>query len=276
MGDSGRTGLVAVPREIRPLYELLDQEGDERYGASVLRFGPAGGRPVALAEVPPGPVNAALGAQALVTHCRVTTLLSFGSAGALAGSLSTGDLVIAQRAIAHDAGSFLGHRFEPSGIVGRGGQGRIGWRRSFEADPGLVALALDAARRLGVCVHTGTVVTGNQAIFSTARRRWLHRTFDALAVEMETAAVAQVAVAHELPWVAVRAISDAASDELILDPGRLRFYLDDGRPAWRFQAGRWAYLLSHPVAWRRLRQLRRGLARASEQASRLVADMLLK
>jgi adenosylhomocysteine nucleosidase len=276
MGDSGRMGLVAVPREIRPLYELLDQEGAERYGASVLRFGTAGGGAVALAEVPPGPVNAALGAQALVTHCRVTALLSFGSAGALARGLSTGDLVIAQRAIAHDAGTFLGHRFEPSGIVGREGQGRIGWRRSFEADPGLVALALDAARRLGVRAHTGTVVTGNQAIFSTARRRWLHRTFDALAVEMETAAVAQVAVAHELPWVAVRAISDAASDELILDHRRLRFYLDDRRPAWRCQAGRWSYLLSHPGAWRRLWQLRRGLARASEQASRLVEDMLLK
>jgi 5'-methylthioadenosine/S-adenosylhomocysteine nucleosidase len=276
MGDSSRMGLVAVPREIRPLFELLDQEGEERFGASVLRFGTAGGRPVAFAEVPPGPVNAALGAQALVTHCRVTTLLSFGSAGALAGGLSTGDLVIAQRAIAHDAGTFLGHRFEPSGIVGRGGQGRIGWRRSFEADPGLVALALEAARRLGLSVHTGTVVTGNQAIFSTARRRWLHRTFDALAVEMETAAVAQVAVAHELPWAAVRAISDAASDELILEHGRLRFYLDDGRPAWRCQAARLAYLLSHPVAWRRLRQLRWGLARASEQASRLVQAMLLK
>jgi 5'-methylthioadenosine/S-adenosylhomocysteine nucleosidase len=275
MGDSGRIGLVAVPREILPLYDVLKQESEERYGASILRSGTAGGRPVALAEVPTGPVNAALGAQALVTRHRVTALLSFGSAGALAGGLSTGDLVIAQRAIAHDAGTFLGGRFEPSGIVARGGQGRIGWRRSFEADPGLVAQALDAAQRLGVQARAGTVVTGNQVIFSTARRRWLRRTFDALAVEMETAAVAQVAVAHKLPWVAVRAISDAASDELMLDYRRLRFYLDDGRPAWRCRADRWSYLLTHPAAWRRFRHLRRGLARATEQASRLVEAMLL-
>lgn len=147
MDDSGRIGLVAVPREIRPLYKVLDQESEERYGASILRSGTAGSRPVALAEVPTGPVNAALGAQALVTHHRVTSLLSFGSAGALAGGLSTGDLVIAQRAIAHDAGTFLGRHFEPSGIVDRGEQGRIGWRRSFQADPGLVAAALDTARR---------------------------------------------------------------------------------------------------------------------------------
>ncbi len=275
MGDLGRIGLVAVPREIRPLYEVLDQETEERYGASVLRSGIACGRPVALAEVPMGPVNAALGAQALITQHRVSALLSFGSAGALADGLSTGDLVIAQRAIAHDAGTFLGRRFEPTGIVDRGEKGQIGWRRFFDADPGLVALALDAAQRLGVHAHTGTVVTGNQAIFSTARRRWLCQTFDALAVEMETAAVAQVAVAHGLPWVAVRAISDAASDELILDYRRLYLYLDDRRPAWRCQADRWSYLLTRPAAWRRLWHLRRGLARASEQASRLVEAMLL-
>lgn len=275
MGHLGRIGLVAVPREIRPLYEALDQESEERYGASVLRSGTADSRPVALAEVPTGPVNAALGAQALITHHRVAVLVSFGSAGALAGGLSTGDLVIAQRAIAHDAGTFLGRHFEPSGIVDRGAQGRIGWRRSFQADPGLVALAVDTAQGLGALAHAGTVVTGNQAVFSTARRRWLRRTFDALAVEMETAAVAQVAVAHGLPWVAVRAISDAASDELILDYRRLRFYLDDSRPVWRRQADRWSYLLTHLAAWRRLRHLRRGLARASDQASRLVEAMLL-
>jgi adenosylhomocysteine nucleosidase len=275
MGDSGRIGLVAVPREIQRLYDVLKLESEERYGASILRSGIVGKRPVALAEVPMGPVNAALGAQALVIRHSVTALLSFGSAGALAGGLSTGDLVIAQQAIAHDAGTFLGRRFEPTGIVDRGEKGQIGWRRSFDADPGLVALALDAVQRLGVHAHTGTVVTGNQAIFSTARRRWLCRTFGALAVEMETAAVAQVAVAHGLPWVAVRAISDAASDELILDYCRLYFYLDDRRPAWRCQADRWSYLLTRPAAWRRLWYLRRGLVRASEQASRVVEAMLL-
>jgi hypothetical protein len=102
----------------------------------------------------------------------------------------------------------------------------------------------------------------------------LHRTFDALAVEMETAAVAQAAVAHRLPWVAVRAISDTADDDLALDYGRLRLYLDDERPAWRCRTGRWTYLVTHPGAWRRLRRLSRGLALASERAARLVEAML--
>jgi adenosylhomocysteine nucleosidase len=274
MGDLDRIGLVAVRQEILPLLGALQREDQERNGEAILHLGSIAGRPVALAEVLIGPVNAALGAQALIARCEAACLISFGSAGALDGSLQPGALVIAQRAVAHDAGVFLGHRFQPSGIMGRDRRGRTGLRQAFEADPGLVALGQSAAHKLGTPVHAGTVVTGNQAIFSTARKRWLRQTFGALVVEMETAAVAQTAVAHELPWVAVRAVSDTADDDLALDFGRLRFYLDGGRPAWQQQASRWFYLLTHPTARRRLRRLRGGLALAAGQASRLVEAML--
>jgi adenosylhomocysteine nucleosidase len=274
MGDLDRIGLVAVRQEILPLLGVLQQEDQERHGEAILHLGSIEGRPVALAEVLIGPVNAALGAQALIARCKVACLISFGSAGALEGSLQPGALVIAQRAIAHDAGVFLGHHFRPSGIMGRGGRGRIGLRQAFEADPGLVARGRSAAHKLGMPVHAGTIVTGNQAIFSTSRKRWLYQTFGALVVEMETAAVAQTATAHELPWVAVRAVSDTADDELILDFGRLQFYLDGGRPVWQQQASHWLYLLTHPTARRRLRLLRRGLALAAGQASQLVEGML--
>lgn len=274
MGDRGRVGLVAVPREILPLRRVMQAEAEGWLGEALLHTGWIGGRPLALAEVLPGPVHAALGAQALVIRHRVDSLISFGSAGALAAGLSPGDLVVGRRAVAHDAGSFLGQRFEPAGVMGRDRHGQVGYRRAFEADPGMVELALEAAQALGGEARVGTIVTGNQVIFATARKRWLHRTFDALAVEMETAAVAQAAVAHRLPWVAVRAISDTADDDLALDYGRLRLYLDDERPAWRCRTGRWTYLVTHPGAWRRLRRLSRGLALASERAARLVEAML--
>jgi hypothetical protein len=168
----------------------------------------------------------------------------------------------------------LGRRFEPVGVMGRDELGRIGHRRAFVADPDLVALALTAARSLGLEAHEGPVVTGNQAVFSTARKRWLQQAFDALAVEMETAAVAQVAVAHGLPWGAIRAISDTADDSLTLDYSRLNVYLDGDRPRWRYQVSRLFYLLVHPAAWRRLRRLRRGLAAAAEGAALVVETML--
>jgi len=273
MGDLGRTGLVAVRREILPLLGFLRAAEQAQWGETLLHAGQIAGQAVALAEVLPGPVNAALGAQALIAHHRVDRLINVGSAGAVDPELSPGDLVIADRALAHDAGAFLGRRFEPGGIMGRDGRGQIGHRRAFAADPGLIALALSAAQSFAGQVRLGLVVTGNQLICSTARRRWLHQTFDALAVEMETAAVAQVATAHRLPWLAIRGISDAAGDDLILDYERLRVYLDGERPLWRYWAGRWFYLLAHPRAFGRLRRLLGGLALASERASQVLVAM---
>lgn len=272
MGDLSQIGLVAVHRELQPLLGVVESQTQEQQGGMILRTGLLGRQPVALAEVLIGPVYAALGAQALILRYGVAGLISFGSAGALERQLLAGDLVIASRAMAHDAGFFLGHAFAPSGVMGRDPQGRIGYYRSFEADPAWAARAQGAAHRLGIrTVCTGTVVTGNQAIFSNARSRWLRRTFDALAVDMESAAVAQVAVAYRLPWIAVRAISDTASEDWSLDFDRLRTYLDGGRPTWW---SRWSYLLAHPGTWRRLRRLERGLGLASRQASRVVDDML--
>jgi adenosylhomocysteine nucleosidase len=271
----GWTGLVAVRREGLPLRRVMHEEGWQWQGEARLQLGRIGSQPVALAEVLPGPVNAALGAQALIIHHGVSRLISFGSAGALDAVLSPGDRVIGQRAVSHDAGVFLGQGFEPSGIMGRDGRGQAGYRRAFEAAPELVARALQVAADLEGRTHTGTIVTGNQVVFSTTRRRWLRQTFDALAVDMEAAAVAQVAVAYGLPWVAIRAISDTADDRWILDYKRLRRHIDDGSPAWRYRVQRWLYLLSHPLALRRLSRLRRGLRLASARASQLVAAMFL-
>jgi adenosylhomocysteine nucleosidase len=278
MGELGRTGLVAVFNETLPLLDAFQPAEVNRWGETVLYTGQIASQPVALAQVLPGPVNGALGAQALLARFGVSRLISVGSAGALDPLLSPGDLVIAEQAIAHDAGAFLGRRFEPGGIIGRDHRGRVGHRRFFQADPDLVAAAQAMSSATAgpqdSQAFVGTVVTGNQMICSTARKRWLHRTFDAAAVEMETAAVAQVAVAHGVPWVAVRGISDRAGDDLILDYHRLRIYLDDGRPPWRHFAGRWFYLLTHPRAFGRMRRLRRGLALASGRASRVVVAML--
>jgi adenosylhomocysteine nucleosidase len=274
MHEIGRIGLVAVHRESLPLRSALRAEQRQRWGEAILHVGWLAGRSVALAEVLPGPVNAALGAQALIVCCGVGGLVSLGSAGALDPTLSPGDLVVARRAVSHDAGLFLGQRFEPAGVMGRDRRGRVGHRRAFVADPGLVASAMEAAHLLGLAARAGTVVSGNQVICSTARKRWLRQTFDALAVDMEVAAVAQVAVAHELPWVGVRAVSDAADDDLILDFGRLHLVLDDDRPAWRQHVARAFYLLTRPATHRRVRRLQRGLALASEQAALLVEAML--
>jgi hypothetical protein len=83
-----------------------------------------------------------------------------------------------------------------------------------------------------------------------------------------------VATGHDLPWVAVRAISDAAGDEQIVEFDRLLRFVDDGLPDWRRQLGRAWYLMSHPVARRRVRHLRKGISVAAARATQVIEAML--
>ena len=68
---------------------------------------------------------------------------------------------------------------------------------------------LVAAHRTVAC---GKLLTSTQAIGTVAAKQAAHRETGAVAVDMESAAVAQVAATHGLPFIAVRVIVDAASD----------------------------------------------------------------
>jgi adenosylhomocysteine nucleosidase len=275
LADTRRIGLVAVEGEAQPLLAMFQGAARDRQGEVVLHVTDTGNRRLILAEVLQGPVHAALGAQALIARHGARCLICFGSAGALDPSLAQGEVIIGQRAVAHDAGLFLGSRFLPGGVMVRDTKGRIARRRWFDASHELVHEALAVARASDWPARVGTVASGNQAVFASRRRDWLRHTFDALAVDMETAAVAQVAAGHNLPWVAVRAISDAAGDEQIVDYDRLQRTVDDDVAEWRRQLARGWYLMSHPFARRRLRRLQQGISLAAMRAAHVVEAMLM-
>lgn len=82
------------------------------------------------------------------------------------------------------------------------------------ADPGLDA-CLPAAPRGRIVDATGMVKTPEA-------RAHLAAETGAIAVDMESAAVAQVAARHGLPFAAVRAITDGPDSHLLLDWDRYR------------------------------------------------------
>ena len=64
-------------------------------------------------------------------------------------------------------------------------------------------------------VRLGTVATGDAIIAESGRKGAILATFPhAVCVDMETAAVAQVAESCSIPWAAVRIISDQADDSV--------------------------------------------------------------
>jgi nucleoside phosphorylase len=88
-------------------------------------------------------------------------------------------------------------------------------------------LALGRWQPGNVAVALVTTAIGDQVIFQGQRKRWLHQTFGALAVENEGVAGAQVAHCHDLPWLVLRGVSDTADGEAAYDFTQLIMYDDD-------------------------------------------------
>jgi len=132
-----------------------------------------------------GAEAAARGAQALV-DAGAGALVSWGMAGGLDPFLSAGTVVLPTEILARD-----GQAIETSRP----------WRERLSA----------AVQHPAV---SGKLVTSTRAVASVADKAVLFRETGAAAVDMESLAVAQVAVARRVPFVAVRVIVDSAGDGL--------------------------------------------------------------
>lgn len=284
MGEPARSAVVIISErteaaEVLRRMAVLETHRDEPFP---FWRGRLAGRDVWLVVCLMGKVNAAMTAQAAVERFRPAAILICGSAGGLHPDILPGDLVISTHAAQHDAGMNWGNRFVTLGVQFHH-NGRIGLRRRFPADPSLLAAAQEAARALPhdghgrpPQVHAGLIVTGDQAVFSRQRRQAILETWQALAVDMESAAVAQVAAAHSIPWLAVRGISDLADEDAGIDAGLLVGSLDDeGLGAWlSLQGRRLRYILRHPDTPWRVSRLMQGTRLAAARAAALAEAIL--
>ena len=112
---------------------------------------------------------------------------------------------MAENLVQHDYGQMTNDGFEWYGEYG----GDNGY---FPCDEGLVKLASQAAVEvLGEeHVFTGTIATGDQFIASESYVKKLQDDFNAVACEMEGAAIAVVCTEYEVPFVVIRVMSDKA------------------------------------------------------------------
>ena len=118
-------------------------------------------------------------------------------------------------------------------------------------------------RRFKAAYGEGTVVSSRE-IARAAKKRELASQFGADVVDMEGAAVAEVAEAHGLPFLAVKAISDEMDFEL---PPLQGFVDAEGR----FQGARFGFWAAwHPQWWPTIAQLKR----RSDLAAKKLAERL--
>ena len=136
---------------------------------------------------------------------RPRTLVAIGLAGGIDDDARPGQVVIATGAVQHDMD---GRPLAPAKGVIPGLDVAVIAANAAVAEKLLIAARLESKH-----ARSGLVLTGDQIVTSRAVRDALAREFpDAACIDMETAAVAQVAYQNNLPWSALRVTSDSADE----------------------------------------------------------------
>ena len=194
-----RIGLVGPSlTEIDHILMNLKDRREEKRDSHVFILGRIGETEAACVVSGIGKVNAAIAAQRLIDLYDIDALFLCGVAGAIA-ELPVFSLVLCEKAAHHDVAENIldtGFPYIKENIL--------------TASPALVSLAEEAVRGTPD-VFKGLCVSGEQFIDQDGREAIIRR-FHPLCVDMETSAVAHAALLKNLPWFALRGITDTGSE----------------------------------------------------------------
>lgn len=209
------------------------------------------GRDVLLAQTGMGRQSAETATKLVLERYTVDTLISLGFAGALTEEFEVGDAVICAK---------LYCASEPVQEAAR--------PRAYCSDDGLLRLAAQALEGTSVRGRTGSGVTVPRLVCSPEERRELGRAFHADIVDMESYWIAQIASGRQVPFVAVRTISDTWQDSL---PPFDQMMTVEGRLKWR---AIFSHFFHHPQHLTVLLTLSQNARRARENLT-IFADCLV-
>jgi len=172
------TGIVvALPEELSTLTSKKIDKGCCVFitDALILAYSGAGAN------------NARSAAELLITQ-GASRLISWGCAAALSETLKPGDLVLADTLIDAE-----------------------GAQISIDSDwHGYTQNRLSTTLK----VHTGSLAESKSIVATSQNKKQLHNQTGAVALDMESIAIAKVALQHQLPFLAIRTIADPVSMDL--------------------------------------------------------------
>jgi adenosylhomocysteine nucleosidase len=192
-----RADEIGSPLDVALFFAMPEEAWETRRRVSPHLIGGDGrlhgdweGRTVRLQETGPGPRQAEAAARRMLGGARPRLVVCAGLAGGLHPALSRGNVVAAEQVV-----GLNGERYPGDGPT------------------------VETAVRLGA--RRGTLLTVPRVVTTVEEKRALSAR--AALVDMESLAVARVAAENDVPFVAIRVISDAASEGFPIDLNR---YID--------------------------------------------------
>ncbi len=189
--------VIAMDKEFQRIKQLLSNAEETEAGGKTFVTGTIGTNELVLSQCGIGKVNAAMGAVELIDRFAPDAVVSTGVAGGASVELETQEVVVSTEACYHDA--YCGSEQQFGQIMGLPAR--------FTSDSRL----LDKAKTLdcGTKITPGLIVTGDWFVDSREKMRSILDNFpDAMAVDMESAAIAHVCHLRGVPFISFRIISD--------------------------------------------------------------------
>jgi len=231
--------VLALDIEWGGLADLLRGASTIRGEGFVVRQGRIGDRATAMILSGPGRDLAAMAAERLIEGHRPQRIVSAGFAGGLCADLKRLDILVADRVMIESGDSI------PIDL------------------PAGLASAIDRSD-----VHRGPLLTVDEVVRQPDQRETLYKNFGAMAVDMETFAVAEVCRRRGAAFSSVRAINDARGDTLPRDIQRL---LRQKTPAARWGAALGS-VWRRPAVVKDLYLLRKNALAAADRLAQFIAD----
>lgn len=198
--------ITAMSVEFEQLQRMMTDRKDITDVAVPYSTGYIGDKEIVLQQCGIGKVNAAMGVTQMLEHFHPDYVVSTGVAGGIDKVLGVMDVVVSSNIVYHDMWCGPGCEY-----------GQVqGLPLYFQGDERLVQTALSLASDTQR-IHAGLICTGDKFITDRTELDQIKENFPkGLAVDMESAAIAQVCHIMHTPFVSFRIISDTpGADEHI-------------------------------------------------------------
>lgn len=213
--------ICAMELEIEKIREGMTDITEEKHAGVVYTLGKKKGADVVMAVSGAGKVFAAICTQAMIDNFHPEVILNVGVAGSLSTDLSIGDIVMAEQLVQHD--------MDVTALGLKKGQLYGSDYRFFPANSKVIDLIKECLELVNLerekegkkALHAikGTVASGDIFVADSGLKKSIVDEFQAVACEMEGAAIAQVCCVNEIRFGVIRAISDSANEDSTMDYG---------------------------------------------------------
>lgn len=193
--------ITAMKEEMQEIEKIMREIEKQKIYELTFIKGKINQNDVVLVEAGVGKVNAARTTQILIDNFKVDIVINVGSAGSANDELEIGDIVIGEKIVQHDFDiTAFGN---PKGFISNVGQ-------FLESDKKLInefeKIALNQEDEFNIKI--GTVASGDIFCTDIKMKNKIREKFNADAIEMEGAAIAQVCKLDKVPFIIIRSISD--------------------------------------------------------------------